>query len=93
MYARVVTVQAQPGKSDEAIAIFRDSVIPSAAFQTNIRPAFASGEIGSCRDRITWFHGATRSLSAAALAPLTSFRHLPKQLPGLALGAIEAICE
>ena len=30
MYARVVTVQAQPGKTEEAIAIFRNSFIPAA---------------------------------------------------------------
>jgi hypothetical protein len=33
MYARVVTVQAQPGKTEEAIAIFRNSVIPAAKQQ------------------------------------------------------------
>jgi len=30
MYARVVTVQVQPDKSEEAIAIFQNSVIPAA---------------------------------------------------------------
>ena len=33
MYARVLTVQVQPDKSEEAIAIFRNSVIPAAKQQ------------------------------------------------------------
>jgi heme-degrading monooxygenase HmoA len=33
MYARVVTVQVQPDKSEEAIAIFQNSVIPAAKQQ------------------------------------------------------------
>ncbi len=30
MYARVLTVQLQPGKKEEAIQIYRDSTVPSA---------------------------------------------------------------
>ena len=30
MYARVVTTQIQPGKFDEAIRLFQDSVVPAA---------------------------------------------------------------
>jgi heme-degrading monooxygenase HmoA len=33
MYARVLTVQVQPDKGEEAIAIFRNSVIPAAKQQ------------------------------------------------------------
>ena len=33
MHAQVVRVQVQPGKADEAIAIFRDSVMPAARQQ------------------------------------------------------------
>jgi heme-degrading monooxygenase HmoA len=33
MYARVLTVQVQPDESEEAIAIFRNSVIPAAKQQ------------------------------------------------------------
>ena len=33
MHAQVVRVQVQPGKADEAIAIFRDSVVPAARQQ------------------------------------------------------------
>ena len=33
MHARVTYVQVQPGKMNEAIAIFRDSVIPAASQQ------------------------------------------------------------
>ncbi len=30
MYARVLTVQLQPGKKEEAIQLYRDSTVPSA---------------------------------------------------------------
>ena len=33
MYARVVTVQFQPDKTDELIGIYRDSVVPAAKQQ------------------------------------------------------------
>ena len=33
MYARVTIVQFQPGKIDEAISIYRDSVVPAAKQQ------------------------------------------------------------
>jgi len=33
MYARVTIVQVLPGKMDEAIGIFRDSVVPAANLQ------------------------------------------------------------
>ena len=33
MFARVITVHAQPGKIDEAAAVYRDSVIPAAKKQ------------------------------------------------------------
>ena len=33
MFARVITVQAQPGKVDEAAMLYRDSVIPAAKKQ------------------------------------------------------------
>ena len=33
MYARIVTVHAQPDKLDELIAIFRDSIVPAAKQQ------------------------------------------------------------
>ena len=33
MYARVTIVQVLPGKMDEAIDIFRDSVVPAAKEQ------------------------------------------------------------
>jgi heme-degrading monooxygenase HmoA len=33
MYARIVTVQVQPDRSEEAIAIFQNSVIPAAKQQ------------------------------------------------------------
>ena len=37
MYARTVTVQIQPGKLDEAIRIFRDSVVPAAKQQKGFK--------------------------------------------------------
>ena len=33
MYARVVNVQIQPGKTDEAINMYRDSVVPATKQQ------------------------------------------------------------
>lgn len=33
MYARIVTVHAQPDKLDELIAIYRDSIVPAAKQQ------------------------------------------------------------
>ncbi len=40
MYARVVTVQTQPGKTEEAIRIYRDSVMPAAKQQQGFKGAF-----------------------------------------------------
>ena len=39
MYARVVTGQFQPGKLDEAIALFRDSVIAEIKQQQGFKGA------------------------------------------------------
>jgi len=40
MHARVVTVQIQPGKIDEAVSIYRDSVMPAAKQQKGFKGAF-----------------------------------------------------
>ena len=37
MHAQVVRVQVQPGKADEAIAIFKDSVTPAARLQKGFK--------------------------------------------------------
>jgi len=37
MYARAVTIQVQPGKLDEAIRIFQDSVVPAAKQQKGFK--------------------------------------------------------
>ena len=39
MHARVVTVQIQPGKIDEAIRIYRDSVMPAVKEQKGFKGA------------------------------------------------------
>lgn len=39
MFARVITVQAQPGKIDEAATLYRDSVIPAAKQQNGFNSA------------------------------------------------------
>ena len=39
MHARIVTVQLQPGKIDEAIRIFRDSIVPAAKQQNGFKGA------------------------------------------------------
>lgn len=40
MYARVVTSQLQPGKIDEGVRLYRDSVIPAANQQQGFKGAF-----------------------------------------------------
>ena len=40
MFARHVTVQLQPGKADEATAIFQDSVVPALQQQEGFKGAF-----------------------------------------------------
>ena len=37
MYARVTTVQIQPGKIDDAIRIYQDSVVPAVKQQAGFR--------------------------------------------------------
>jgi heme-degrading monooxygenase HmoA len=37
MHARVVTTQLQPGKTDEAIRVYRDSVVPAARKQKGFK--------------------------------------------------------
>ncbi|MBI4787624.1 MAG: antibiotic biosynthesis monooxygenase [Chloroflexi bacterium] len=37
MYARIATVQIQPGKLDEAVRIFQDSVVPAAKRQKGFK--------------------------------------------------------
>ena len=39
MHARLVTVQIQPGKIDEAISIYRDTVMPAAKQQKGFKGA------------------------------------------------------
>ena len=40
MHAQVVRVQVQPGKADEAIAIFKDTVMPAARQQKGFKDAY-----------------------------------------------------
>jgi len=40
MHARTVTVQVQPGKIDEVIRIYRDSIVPAAKQQKGFKGAF-----------------------------------------------------
>jgi heme-degrading monooxygenase HmoA len=40
MYARVVTVQSQPGKTEETIRIYRDFVMPVSKQQQGFKGAF-----------------------------------------------------
>ena len=40
MHAQVVRFQVQPGKADEAIAIFRDTVLPAARQQKGFKNAY-----------------------------------------------------
>ncbi len=40
MYARVTITQILPGKTDEAISVFRDSVVPAAKQQKGSKGAY-----------------------------------------------------
>ena len=40
MFARVITVHAQPGKIEEAATLYRDAIIPSARQQKGFNGAF-----------------------------------------------------
>ncbi len=40
MYARVSTVEVQPGKMDEAVSVSRDSVLPAAQQQQGFKGGF-----------------------------------------------------
>ena len=40
MYSQVVRAQVQPGKVDEAVAIFRDSVAPAARQERGFKSAY-----------------------------------------------------
>jgi len=39
MYARVTITQLQPGKTEEAVSIFRDSIVPAAKQQQGFKGA------------------------------------------------------
>ena len=47
MYARLVTSQLQPGTVDEAVQIFRDSVVPDAKQQPGFQGAMALVDRGA----------------------------------------------
>ena len=40
MFSQIVRVKIQPGRVDEAIAIFKDSVLPAAQQQTGFKNAY-----------------------------------------------------
>lgn len=44
MYARVITSQLQPGKTDEALALWRDSVVPSLKQTKGFKGAYLTGD-------------------------------------------------
>ena len=47
MYARMTTMQPRPGMADEAVRIFRESVIPAAQMQKGFRGALLLEDPGS----------------------------------------------
>ena len=47
MHARVITSQLQPGKTDEAIALWRDSVAPSLKQTKGFKGAYLVGDRNS----------------------------------------------
>ncbi len=56
MYARVTTVQIQPGKMEEAIRIYRDSVVPAAKQQHGFNGVFLLTDPNTGKGlSITWW--------------------------------------
>ena len=49
MYAQVVRVQLQPGRADEAQAIFQDSVVPAVKQQKGFKNAYFLLDIAANR--------------------------------------------
>lgn len=47
MYARLVTIQIQPGKEDDAVRIYRDSIIPAAKDQKGFKSAMLLSDPGT----------------------------------------------
>ncbi len=47
MQTRVVNVQIQPSKKDEAIALYRDSILPAARQQKGFKTALLLSDPGS----------------------------------------------
>jgi len=47
MYARVVTVQLKPGKTEEAVSIWRDDVLPIAKQQQGFKGALLLTDRGT----------------------------------------------
>ncbi|MFZ5509574.1 MAG: antibiotic biosynthesis monooxygenase family protein [Pseudomonadota bacterium] len=47
MHARVVAVQALPGKTEEAIRIYRDSIMPAAKEQKGFKGAYLLTDPGT----------------------------------------------
>ncbi len=47
MHVRAVTVQIQPGKTQEAIDVYKDSVVPAAKAQKGFQGAYLMTDAGS----------------------------------------------
>jgi heme-degrading monooxygenase HmoA len=76
MYARVTTTHISPAKTDEAIQIWRDSVMPAAKRQKGFRSArlLVDRKTGKSLSVVTW------ETSADALATGESSAYLKEQL-------------
>ena len=49
MYARVVNIQLQPGKTNEGVSIYQDSVVPAAKQQKGFKSALLLTDANSSK--------------------------------------------
>jgi heme-degrading monooxygenase HmoA len=85
MYARAVTIQMQPGKLDEAVRVFQDSVVPAIKQQKGFKRISMLIDRNTCKTLTVsfWETEADRTASetsghfAAQLAKFGSFFAAP----------------
>lgn len=95
MYARVITVQTQPGKIAEATAVYRDSILPAAQQQKGFHSGFLLTDpiTGKGVSVTLWDSeadmkaGETSGYLQQQLAKMTSLLALPPQREALIVSA------
>ncbi|MFQ6050638.1 MAG: antibiotic biosynthesis monooxygenase family protein [Candidatus Hydrothermarchaeota archaeon] len=68
MHARVVTVQIQPGKMEETISLYRDSVVPAAKQQQGFKGALllTDSNTGKALSIVLWETEADMKVTEAS---------------------------